>query len=115
MLIRLVVLAVAASALSMIAPPTQAAAEPSAADKIKPQLAQQLDNKGEASFWVRFAQADLSSAAKIKDWNERGKAVYDALTGRRGRQPEGSDRAAGRRGRDVPGLLRHERHPGRRR
>ncbi len=79
-LTRLVVLAVAAAALSVVAPPAQAAPETSAADKIKPQLAQQLETKGAASFWVRFAQADLSSASTIKDWNERGQAVYDALT-----------------------------------
>ena len=104
-LIRLVVLAVAASALSMVAPPTQAAAELSAADKIKPQLAQQLESKGEASFWVRFAQADLSSASQIKDWNERGQAVYDALTAAADASQKEALARARRRGRDVPGLL----------
>ena len=78
-LVRIVVLAVAASALSIIAMPADAAPETSAADKIRPQLAQQLEHKDEASFWVRFAQADLSSAATSGDWAERGKAVYDAL------------------------------------
>ena len=78
-LVRIVVLAVAASALSIIAMPADAAPETSAADKVRPQLAQQLEQKDEASFWVRFAQADLSSAARSGDWAERGKAVYDAL------------------------------------
>ena len=63
-LVRIVVLAVAASALSIVAMPAEAAPDTSAADKVKPQLAQQLERKGEASFWVRFAQADLSSAAQ---------------------------------------------------
>ena len=61
----LVALAVVGSALvfsgASAAPP-----EPDAADKIKPELAQQLENKGEATFWVRFDQADLSAASKIK-------------------------------------------------
>ncbi len=81
MLLRLVALVVAASALVILGPSAQAAApEVSAADKIKPQLANQLDQKDEASFWVRFEQADLSAATKVEDWNERGQAVYDALT-----------------------------------
>ena len=55
------------------------ASKAEAGAKIKPKLARQLDAKGKASFWVRFDQADLSSAAKIGDWTERGQAVYDAL------------------------------------
>ncbi len=75
---------VVAAALLAIVPAT-AQADPelgssSDADKIKPQLAQQLEQKGEASFWVRFDQADLTAASQVKDWDERGKAVYDALT-----------------------------------
>ncbi len=79
-LIRLVALAVAGSALVILGPPAQAATETSAADKIRPQLSQQLDQKDEASFWVRFEQADLEKAAAVKDWADRGQAVYDALT-----------------------------------
>ncbi len=51
-----------------------------AAAKIKPKLSRQLADKGAASFWIRFAQADLSGAAAIKDWEARGQSVYDALT-----------------------------------
>ncbi len=79
-LIRLVALAVAASALVILGPPAQAATETSAADKIRPQLSKQLDQKDEASFWVRFEQADLKEAAAVEDWADRGQAVYDALT-----------------------------------
>ena len=83
LLIRLVTVVVAAALLAIL--PASAQADPalgssSDTDKIKPQLAQQLEQKDEASFWVRFDQADLTAASQVKDWNERGKAVYDALT-----------------------------------
>ena len=83
LLIRLVTVVVAAALLAIL--PASAQADPelgssSDTDKIKPQLAQQLEQKDEASFWVRFDQADLTAASQIKDWNDRGKAVYDALT-----------------------------------
>jgi subtilisin family serine protease len=83
LLVRLVTVVVAAALLAIL--PATAQADPklgssSDADKIKPQLAQQLEQKDEASFWVRFEQADLTAASQVKDWNERGKAVYDALT-----------------------------------
>ena len=62
LLIRLVTLVVAAAVLAIV--PASAQADPALgaaadADKIKPQLAQQLEGKGEATFWVRFDQADL--------------------------------------------------------
>jgi subtilisin family serine protease len=75
--LALAVLGLAVATLAVVAQPGTAQA--AASDKIKPALAQQLASKGEASFWVRFQQADLSSAAKIKNWNKRGQAVYDAL------------------------------------
>jgi len=83
LLIRLITLVVAAAVLAIV--PAAAQADPSLGavadtDKIKPQLAQQLEQKDEASFWVRFDQADLTSASQISDWNERGQVVYDALT-----------------------------------
>ena len=73
------VLAVVAAVLAVATPPGAAAPAPDA-DKIKPQLAKQLDTKGEASFWIRFQQPDLSKAAGIADWDERGRYVYDTLT-----------------------------------
>ncbi len=80
----LLVIAVAASLFLIQSPSAQADPELGAghsdADKIKPRLATQLEQKDEASFWVRFDQADLTAASKIQDWNERGQAVYDALT-----------------------------------
>ncbi len=77
----LAVLGLALTALTVVAGAGAANAGSAAAatDKVKPALAEQLAAKGEASFWVRFQQADLSSAASIKDWDKRGQAVYDAL------------------------------------
>src|ERR1041384_5199019 len=49
-------------------------------DKIRPELAAQMAERGGGDFWIRFgAQADLSAASKIKDWNERGTAVAAAM------------------------------------
>ncbi|GAA5142017.1 hypothetical protein GCM10023340_04810 [Nocardioides marinquilinus] len=73
------VLAVVAAVLAVATPPGSAAPAPDA-DKIKPQLAKQLDSKGEASFWIRFQQPDLSKAASIADWDERGRYVYETLS-----------------------------------
>ena len=60
-----------------------AAAQPAAPDsgsKIEKSLAAQLDAKGSADFYVEFKeQADLSAAATIADWDQRGKAVVEAL------------------------------------
>lgn len=49
-------------------------------DKIRPDLAKQLQAKSEGDFWIRFtARADLSKASAVKDWAKRGTAVADAL------------------------------------
>jgi subtilisin family serine protease len=82
LLLRLITALLMVGTLFVVGTATQAAAapEPNAADKIKPKLAKQLDAKGEATFWVRFDQADLSAATQIKDWDKRGQAVFDALT-----------------------------------
>ncbi|MGD9961308.1 S8 family serine peptidase [Nocardioides sp.] len=75
----LIVVALALGAVS----PSAGGAPGSTADasaKIKPKLSRQLSDKGAASFWVRFAQPDLSRAAAIKDRDQRGQAVYDTLT-----------------------------------
>lgn len=54
------------------------AASPS--DKIRPDLAKQLEGKTQGDFWIHFkAKADLSKASQIKDWAERGTAVAKAL------------------------------------
>ncbi|WP_067433725.1 S8 family serine peptidase [Nocardioides jensenii] len=76
----LATIAVVAASLSLTG--TTASAAPAApdSDKIQPKLSKQLDAKGEATFWVRFAMPDLSAAAKIKDWDKRGQAVYETLT-----------------------------------
>ncbi|MFC8616651.1 S8 family serine peptidase [Micromonospora purpureochromogenes] len=56
------------------------AGAPSPSDKIRPELAKQLQAKSEADFWIRFTdRADLSRASSIRDWAERGTAVADAL------------------------------------
>ena len=88
-LIRLVVLAVAASALSIIAvEPSQAPAERRRGqDQAEARPAAGQQGRGRPSGSASH-QADLSSAAKIKDWNERGQAVYDALTAAADAEPE---------------------------
>ena len=53
-------------------------AEP--ADKVDAVVRERLDAVGETTFWVRLsAEADLSGAASIQDWAERGRFVYDTL------------------------------------
>jgi N-acetylneuraminic acid mutarotase len=79
--VQLLALVMAAAALAVTGATAPAAAEPaSAAAKVKPKLARQLEAKGEATFWIRFEQADLFAASKIDDWEKRGQAVYDTLT-----------------------------------
>ncbi|QBR94317.1 peptidase S8 [Nocardioides euryhalodurans] len=80
LLVRLLALVVVSSALALTGPQAGAAPAADPTAKIQPKLAQQLESKGEASFWVRFEQADLTAAAQLEDRTERGQAVYDALT-----------------------------------
>lgn len=75
----LATIAVVAASLSFAGTASAASAAPDSG-KIEQKLRNQLDAKGEATFWVRFQMPDLSAASKIKDWNERGQAVYDTLT-----------------------------------
>lgn len=57
-----------------------AAGAASPSDKIRPDLAKQLEGKTEGDFWIRFTdRADLSQARGIKDWAKRGTAVAEAL------------------------------------
>ncbi|MFD2762951.1 S8 family serine peptidase [Micromonospora eburnea] len=76
-------LALAATALVAASTGAQAgtgtgAASPS--DKIRPDLAKQLQAKNEGDFWIHFKdKADLSKASAIKDWTKRGTAVAEAL------------------------------------
>ena len=73
-LVLLVALVAPAGAQNTPASP----AEP--ADKVDAVVRERLDAVGEATFWVRLsAEADLSGAASIQDWAERGRFVYDAL------------------------------------
>ena len=47
---------------------------------IEQRLLDQFAKKDEATYWVVLRQqADLSQAQSIKDWNARGKYVYDTL------------------------------------
>lgn len=51
------------------------------ADKIAPAAARAFDARGTTDFWLRFDdEPDLSAAAGITDWAERGQYVYDTLT-----------------------------------
>ncbi len=47
---------------------------------IDPAVLAELDAKGEATFWVLFReQVDLSPAFEIRDWDQRGRFVYERL------------------------------------
>ena len=47
---------------------------------IDPAVLAEFNAKGEATFWVLFReQADLSPAFAIRDWNQRGRFVYERL------------------------------------
>ncbi|HET6479165.1 MAG TPA: S8 family serine peptidase [Actinoplanes sp.] len=73
-------LVVAGAALAATPAGAQAAPSPTAKDKIRPELAAQLAERGGGDFWIRFgAKADLTAASKIKDWDERGTEVAAAL------------------------------------
>ncbi|MGW3614039.1 S8 family serine peptidase [Micromonospora sp. NPDC005163] len=85
-LARLLVSAGAAIALAATSLATGTAAQAAGAgatspsDKIRPDLAKQLEAKSAGDFWIHFKKkADLSKASAIKDWNERGTAVAAAL------------------------------------
>ncbi len=83
------------SGLAVAAPATAGSAAPDEPQlgKIKPQLAQQLESKGTATFWIRFTdRPDLSKAATIKDRTARGQYVYDRLT-KAARDSQGDVRA----------------------
>ncbi|MFI0793442.1 S8 family serine peptidase [Micromonospora rubida] len=72
-------IALAAAGLATTGSGVQAAPAASA-DKIRPDLMNQLQAKSESDFWIRFTdRADLSKASAIKNWTERGTAVADAL------------------------------------
>ncbi len=47
---------------------------------IDPAVIAELETRGEATFWVLFRdQADLDAAFAIRDWDERGRFVYERL------------------------------------
>ncbi|MCW3814039.1 S8 family serine peptidase [Micromonospora sp. DR5-3] len=72
--------AIALAATGLATSGSGAQAAPNGADKIRPELAKQLQGKTEGDFWIHFKdKADLSKASKIKDWAERGTAVAEAL------------------------------------
>lgn len=79
------VLAAVAMVTTMAAGLSPAAADPdpsatSAEDKFTAEAMSVLSEQDKADFWIRFAgETDLSDAAAIADWDERGAAVVDAL------------------------------------
>lgn len=49
--------------------------------EIDTEVQDEIDTAGEADFWIEFeGRPELSSFEDIADWDERGWAVYDALT-----------------------------------
>lgn len=78
----LVALAAVLVPLPAAAAPTGSTVEPSAADKIRPELRQRLTARSATAvpMWVRFdGKAELTAAAAKDDWAERGTAVAEAL------------------------------------
>ncbi|MEU5909470.1 S8 family serine peptidase [Micromonospora sp. NPDC047527] len=62
------------------AAPGQMGSGTAAGDKIRPELAKQLQAKNAGDFWIRFKdRADLSKVSTIKDWTKRGAAVAETL------------------------------------
>ncbi len=62
------------------APADPRGAQPVGPAPVAPDVQSQLDAVGTADFYVRFdAKADVSAAAGIADWTERGRYVVDQL------------------------------------
>ncbi|KRF38254.1 hypothetical protein ASG96_17515 [Terrabacter sp. Soil810] len=60
--------------------PNAYAADPDPRDKLSAAAEQRLTQNKTADFWVRMIdKADLSKGSQVADWNQRGKAVHDAL------------------------------------
>lgn len=60
--------------------PSAIAQSERASAPIDPAVVAQLNDSGEATFWVVFReQADLSPAVEIRDWGGRGRFVYERL------------------------------------
>ncbi|GAA4174857.1 hypothetical protein GCM10022251_74900 [Phytohabitans flavus] len=61
-------------------PGSGAAAAAGDTAKIRPELVERFQAKGESDFWIHFKpRADLSQASAVKDWAARGAAVAAAL------------------------------------
>ncbi len=78
----LTALAIAAVTLGIVNPVTAGSQPPveGAARKVEPALLADLGGGGRAATVIEFTDtADLSAASRIKDWNQRGRAVVDAL------------------------------------
>ncbi|MFD6177470.1 MULTISPECIES: S8 family serine peptidase [unclassified Isoptericola] len=90
----------AATAAAGSVPGTADASEAAAAAaKVPPGLERQLEQGKPVDLWIEFdARADLTRAAAIDDWDERGAAVADALRATAERSQRGAKarlRAAG--------------------
>lgn len=72
--------AMAVALAVMLAPTSSLGARSPAGSKITRPLAKQLQDAGQATFWVRLGeQADLAGAEKASDRTERGASVVAAL------------------------------------
>ena len=79
--------AIGLSLVAAMAAPAGAAlplAQPAQEDPpvdIPARVERQVEQTGEATFWIRLdGKADLSAAAGMTDWAERGRFVYETLT-----------------------------------
>ena len=84
------------------APPSPASVTDPGADKITPEVTQELSEAGRATVLIRFQdRPEMSSFAAIEDWDARGQAVYDALTRTADRSQAGVRAALDRAGTDY--------------
>ncbi|USQ81378.1 cell wall-binding repeat-containing protein [Ornithinimicrobium faecis] len=73
--------ALGAGAQDLSTPPATLGTPLPTQDRIDAEVTAELESDGSADFWIDLgAEADLSPAYEIEDWEERGQFVYDALT-----------------------------------
>lgn len=73
--------AVGAGAQDLSALPADPGSPALSEDRIDAEVTAELASEGSADFWIDLgAEADLSPAYEIEDWEERGQFVHEALT-----------------------------------
>ncbi|WP_109473366.1 cell wall-binding repeat-containing protein [Ornithinimicrobium cavernae] len=94
--------ATSGSAGATAAPLPDAPTTADPADKLRPEVVEELDERGRATVLIRFAaRPDLGPFSSIDDWDARGQAVYDALTSTADRTQAGVRASLERAGADF--------------